>query len=375
MLAELARACLITEQAPGRFTIHDLLRAYATAQANAHDPGTDRDAARQRMLDHYLHTAHAAWHLSYPYGQHSITLDPPLPGVTPEELADHPAAWAWFTAEYPVILAAIQLAVAGHHDRAWQLAHSLVPFFERQRLWHDFAATHHTTLTAARHHADQQGQAHAHLGIGHACTRMGRPDEARPHLRQALRLFEELGDPADQSDAHNYLGITFQIQQRHEEALAHMQQAVDLARVGGDRRALAASLNGLGWNHALFGNAQQALTCCQQSLALIQDLGDKWGEAAVLDSLGYALHHLGRYQQAVSCFEQALSICRELGDLYQDTVYDHLGDAHHAVGNTVLARHAWQQALRLLDQFGDAPRMSAGYADPDAIRAKLRHHG
>ena len=60
MLTELARAHLIAEHSPGRFTFHDLLRAYATAQARARDPGTERAAALRRLLDHYLHTAHAA---------------------------------------------------------------------------------------------------------------------------------------------------------------------------------------------------------------------------------------------------------------------------------------------------------------------------
>ena len=230
MLAELADANLITEHTPGRFTFHDLLRAYATTQTRTYDPGTDRNAALERMLDHYLHTAQAAWYLSYPHQQQAITLAPPLPGVTPEAPADYPAAWAWFTAEYPVLLAAIQLAAdTGHHTLAWQLPHTLVPFFERQGHWHDFAATHQIALAATQHHADQQGQAHAHLGIGHARARFGRLDEARLHLQDALRLFEDLGDQAGRSHAHNLLGLTFHTEERYGEALVHMQQAVDLA--------------------------------------------------------------------------------------------------------------------------------------------------
>jgi Domain of unknown function (DUF4062) len=76
MLAELADANLITEHTPGRFTFHDLLRAYATTQTRTHDPGSDRNAALERILDHYLHTAQAAWSLSYPHQQQAITLAP-----------------------------------------------------------------------------------------------------------------------------------------------------------------------------------------------------------------------------------------------------------------------------------------------------------
>jgi tetratricopeptide (TPR) repeat protein len=377
MLADLAHANLITEHLPGRFTFHDLLRAYATTQTRTYDPGADQNAARERLLDHYLHTAQAAWHLSNPRQQQAITLAPPLPGVTPEEPADYPAAWAWFTAEYPVLLAAIQLAAdTGHHTRAWQLPRTLVPFFERQGHWHDFAATHRIALTATQDHADQQGQAHAHLGIGQARARVGRPDEARPHLQDALRLFEELSDQAGQSHAHDYLGMTFHTEERYGEALIHLQQAVDLARAhGGYPRGLAAALNSLGWFHALLGNAEESLIYSQQSLALFRDLGDRWGEAAALDTIGYAHHHRGHHQQAASYFEQALAIDCELGDLFtQATHYDHLGDALHAAGHTTQARNNWQLALNNLDKLSDVPRTGTGYADPDAIRTKLGHH-
>ena len=220
------------------------------------------------------------------------------------------------------------------------------------------------------------GSADRPAGIGHARARFGRLDEARPHLRHALRLFEELRDQAGQSHAHNLLGMTFHSQERYAEALTHMQQAVNLARAhGGYQRGLAAALNSLGWVHALLGNAQQAFTYCQQSLASFRELGDRWGEAAALDSIGYAHQHLGHHQQAASYFEQVLAIDRELGDLYcQATDYDRLGDAHHAARDTTQARHAWQQALNILDQLSDVPRLGPGYADPDAIRAKFRNH-
>ena len=37
LLAELARAHLVTERVPGRFTLHDLLRVYAAGLAAADD--------------------------------------------------------------------------------------------------------------------------------------------------------------------------------------------------------------------------------------------------------------------------------------------------------------------------------------------------
>jgi hypothetical protein len=53
LLAQLAHAHLISEHTPGRYTLHDLLRAYATEQTHTNDTDTDRHTAIGRLLDHY----------------------------------------------------------------------------------------------------------------------------------------------------------------------------------------------------------------------------------------------------------------------------------------------------------------------------------
>jgi hypothetical protein len=144
-LTELTRTHLITQNDQGRFTFHDLLRAYATELAVARDLEADRRAAIHRVLDHYLHTAHNAALLLHTR-RGSITVSQPLSGVTPEELADYPAAWGWFESEYPVLLAIIRLAATGHDTHAWQLPWTMVDFFERQGHWYDWLNNHPNRL-------------------------------------------------------------------------------------------------------------------------------------------------------------------------------------------------------------------------------------
>jgi hypothetical protein len=45
---------MITESVPGRYSFHDLLRAYAAEQAAVRDGAAERRAAARRMLDYYL---------------------------------------------------------------------------------------------------------------------------------------------------------------------------------------------------------------------------------------------------------------------------------------------------------------------------------
>ncbi|MEU6220798.1 BTAD domain-containing putative transcriptional regulator [Streptomyces sp. NPDC047022] len=51
-LAELCRANLLTEQAPGRYALHDLLRAYAAELALAEEDADTRRVAVHRVVDH-----------------------------------------------------------------------------------------------------------------------------------------------------------------------------------------------------------------------------------------------------------------------------------------------------------------------------------
>ena len=109
LLNELSRAHLITEHVPGRYTFHDLLRAYAADQACTTDTYADMQEAVGRVLDHYLHTARTGAILIN-RSLDPIVLPAARPGVAQEQLADHTQALAWFKAEHQVLLAAVTLA-------------------------------------------------------------------------------------------------------------------------------------------------------------------------------------------------------------------------------------------------------------------------
>jgi tetratricopeptide (TPR) repeat protein len=380
MLAELSRAHLIAEHTPGRFTFHDLLRAYATEQVHARDPGDERRAAVHRMLDHYLRTAHTAVSCLHTRWV-PVTLAPARPGATAQEFASYTAAVGWFDAEYPVLLRAAQLAAAttGLDACAWQLPWTLMDFFDRRGHWHDWVAIQRAALAAASRGGDRQGQAHAQWGLGVALTWLGQPDDAHTHLRHALRLLEELGDQAARAHIHLDLGRVMQSQGRPADALPHARQALALAGDAGDRPGQAKALNDIGWYNAQLGDHHQALTHCQQGLTLHRALGDRRGEAQALDSVGYAHHYLGHPQQALASFEQSLALNRELliHSPGQAIVLSHLGDTHYATGDITLARDAWQQARDIVGQLGAVPAAGLGvgcpygYPDADEIRAKL----
>ncbi len=316
LLAELARANLLTEHTPGRHTLHDLLRAYATQLANTTDTDQQRHAATHRILDHYLHTAYTAEPLLNP-GRDSITLAPPQPGVTPERPADHAQALAWFTAEHRVLVAAVGHAAANGFDtHTWQLAWVLWTFLYWRGHWHDWADVGRVAVAAAERLADPTVQARAHRGLAGAYTTLGLFDDAHIHFSQALGLAARAGDPAGQALIHDSLAVLWERRGHPAQAIDHARHALDLFRAAGHQIGQADALNMVGWFSALLGDYQQALTYCQQALTLCQELHNRVGQAATWDSLGYAHHHLGHHAQAVTCYQHALDLYRGLGDRY-----------------------------------------------------------
>jgi tetratricopeptide (TPR) repeat protein len=365
LLTELTRAHLLTEHVPGRYTFHDLLRAYATEQARARNSGARRRAVVHRVLDHYLHTGQRVARLLYgPWDQ--VDLAPALPGVVSEEPADHEQAMAWFAAEHPVLLAAIgQAAAAGFETHAWQLAWTVTNFLEQRGHWEAWAAAHGIALEAAGRVDDAAGQAHAHHGLGRAYTWLGRPEEALRHLRQALDGFAALGDEAGQARVHLNFGTLFDERGEVRPALAHNRRALELFRSAGHATGQAVALNNIGWCHALLGDHQQALRHCRQALDLHRETGDRHGEAAIWDSLGYSHHHLGNHREAIACYRRALELFRDFGDRYnQAQTLWHIGDTHDSAGDPAAAREAWRRALAILDELG--------HPEARQVRAKIQ---
>jgi DNA-binding SARP family transcriptional activator/tetratricopeptide (TPR) repeat protein len=363
-LAELTRAHLLTEHLPGRYAFHELLRAYATEQAHSQERPDARDAAVQRLLDHYLHTAHSAAILMEPH-QDPLPLTPPLAGVILGAAATAEEAMSWFTAEHAAVLAAVHLAArAGHGTYAWQLAWTLSTFLLRRGAWKDNAQAQHAALDAARRGGDAAGEAHARYGLALVYARSGRFRDAHPQFQHALRQFEAIGDPIGQGRIHNSLTWLSEREQRPGEALSHATRALDLYRAAGHQPGQAMALNDIGYCHALLGHYEEAVTCCEQALDAIRAAGERSWEAATWDSLGYIHDQLGDRERSVRCYERAIDLYRQLTDRFNEAdTLNHLGDAHDNAGDIQAARATWARAVRILDEI-DHP-------DGDQVRAKL----
>jgi tetratricopeptide (TPR) repeat protein len=361
LLAELARAHLMIEHVPGRFTFHDLLRAFATERTRTLDTEAERRAATRRILDHYLLTAHAADTLLRP---HRVPIVPAAAaaGVRPEKLASTPQALDWFALEQPALLGAFQLAIAAEMDtHAWQLARTLSTFHLYRGHWHDQIAVQRIVVAAARRLGNRVGQAHAHHDLGHVYACLGRYDDAHAELVHAGELYGQVGNPVGQASAHYLLGFLAGERDNGLDALHHARRCRDLCEQARDPVGQARALNALGLAHTMIGQHREALAYCREAVTLHRELGDHRGEAAALDSRGFIHARLGHRHQFLAWYRQALARLRDVGDRFGEAhTLTNVGEALRSHGDVAAATEAWTEALAILEELNHpTPNRSA----------------
>jgi tetratricopeptide (TPR) repeat protein len=354
MLDLLSRAHLIQAPHPGRYGMHDLLRAYATWLADAEDSKAEQRAGLTRLFDHYLATAAAAMDTLIPAEQHRrpriarpATPIPPMP--------DRATARTWLDTER-ITLAAVSAytAARGWLDHTTRLSTTLYRYLDGSGHFSDGLTIHTHALHAARHIDEPAAEADALVNLGHIYWQQGHYGKATNHLQQALTLASEIGDRVGETNALLNLGIVYQRQGHYRQATNHLQQALTLASEIGDRVGETNALLNLGIVDRRQGNYQQATDHYQQALTLAREIGDRHGEANALDNLGTIHQRQGHYQQGADHHQQALALFREIGDRHGEanTLLD-LGTVYRRQGHYQQAADHHQQALALFREMGD----------------------
>jgi DNA-binding SARP family transcriptional activator/tetratricopeptide (TPR) repeat protein len=365
LLTRLTEANLIVEHAPGRFTLHDLLRAYAAELTSMADAEPYRQAALHRLLDHYLHIAYKARELRDPHQRITFRPSAPQPGSELIGLDTYEQAIAWLTTEQPVLLSAIDFcAKSGFDAHAWQLAGCLAMHLSRRGYWAEWLTIQRAALSAAQRLGDGPAEAHAHAGVGGAFAVLGSHELARQHIERALALFAEFGEQYWQAHCHHNLSVLAHRRGDHRRALVSNQRAHELFRRADDRAGQARALNGIAVCYSLLGDHQLAITHGEEALAIHQEVGNLLEEGAAWDSLGHFRHQLGEHRRAIAFYQRALALLDRVDYPHgrAETLH-HLGDAHHSLGGLDAAQLAWQAALDILQQL-DHP-------EAEVVRAKL----
>jgi DNA-binding SARP family transcriptional activator/tetratricopeptide (TPR) repeat protein len=356
LLDTLSRTHLIqpSQAGPGRYVMHDLLRAYARdlAVARAED---DQQAALTRLLDHYLAAAAAAMNTLYP-AERYVRPAVPRAGVLPP-MAGPKDAQAWMEAQMACLVTATALA-AGHGwpSHATRLAQTVSRQLEAVGHHPEAVIIHSHAIRAAREVGDRAAQANALVSLAAIDGWHGHQQRAADRCEQAVALAGQAGDLVTQSRALANLGNADLLQSRYQQAVDRYQQALAIDREIGNLVGQCRSLGNIGCVLVMRGRCRQALGPLEESLAIAREIGHHTGEGHALTQLGEAESALGHYQQAASYFGQCLANVRRRGDRFGEAyALSGLGRVEARRGRRGQAAMLLEQALALHREIGSQP--------------------
>ncbi|MFI1373554.1 ATP-binding protein [Streptomyces longwoodensis] len=312
-LEQLAAAHLLTETAPGRWVMHDLVRLYARS-LDAH-PDT-----LKRVLDHYIATATGAVAAAEPGSEDCFPLPSDfLPPAAVRRFDDRSAAVAWYAAERDNLTRAVAAADAALlHDRTWRIVMTMWPLIV-WRVRDGWAPLLQTALTATRADADEHGEARVLNVLGWVLTEEDRTPEALVHLEAASTLAARAGDAFAEANALIVLAMAQASLGGLEEAAHSCDRAVGLARRIGDRRMERLAAQHLARHQADAGHWQQALATATHALAFDRRPGTTDIPHVLLLAIkGEALLGLGRRAEGITQLDLAAREAESAG--YDDGV-------------------------------------------------------
>ncbi|MFH9465960.1 AfsR/SARP family transcriptional regulator [Streptomyces clavifer] len=343
-LERLGAAHLVTETAPGRWVLHDLVRLYARGL----DPASGSEAL-VRVLDHYIATALAAADTAEPGGEPCFVLPDGFHRPTAvRDFTDRAVAMRWLAAERDdLALAAVAARSAGLHDRAWRIILLQWP----QVVWRvrdSWAPLLELALDSARAQRDAYAESRVRNLLGWVLTEEGRTAEAIALLERSPGLAREAGDRLGEATALINLAVVQAEQGDLATALEGCSRAVRLAREEEDRHTEMLGLQHLARMRLTAGLPEDALEAARTAL----DLGPEHEEAArrslLLAISGEARLALGGRDEGILLLDRAATEAERTG--YEEGAVKALAALLRVTGGAEYRKRYEQALQRLADE-------------------------
>jgi CHAT domain-containing protein/Tfp pilus assembly protein PilF len=227
---------------------------------------------------------------------------------------------------------------------------------------------------------------------GNADARGDDPDTAVEELRQALDLYERIGDQHSVAVVWGSLGVAHWYRGDLEAVKTQYENALAARRAVEDRILEGKTLNGLGSVYFRLGDLPAAADYYKQAIDLRRRTGDLSGLGTSLTYLGHVYFNLDRLVDARDQYEQALPILEAMGSASQMVdVTIGVANSYSAMGRIERANKTYLRAVELARAAGEvekeincrlnladnhrlAGRYGEAYAELDAVEGLLEKH-
>ena len=366
VLEDLVDHNLLTGHTPGRYRLHDLLRAHACGLAET-EPAAEREAAVHRLLHYYAHTAQSA---SIPIARNPRSApDGPAPAHAPA-LTGPEAARAWLHTEHPSLEAAFSYAhTHGLGAEMTALAAGLAEILHTDGPFTRALEIHRTAAETAERLNRPAAHANALTDLGRVQQVTGDYPGAGDAAARALEIYRALGHRLGEATALTDLGRVRYRTGDFVGAGEALTRALEIFRALGHRLGEANALNGLGRVRYLAGDYPEADGSYTRALEIYRALGNRHGEAGVLTDLGRVRYLAGDYSGAGDSYTRALGIYRALGNRHGEAgALTDLGRVRFMTGDYPGADDVVSHAVEIYRALGH--RLGEANALPDLGRIR-----
>lgn len=353
-LAVLSRAHLIHPTGPGRYGMHDVLRASAAEQVKAHELPVARRDAQARLFDYYLGLTARAVDTLFPAASRPTAVSIVVSDSAAAQVAEPGRAQAWLDEQRETLIKIINYcADHGWPEQSVQLASALFRYLESGGYYSEIVSVYGNAARTAQRSGDHSAQAEALNNLCVVDLRQGRYREAAARLERALALYLQASNLTGQAYVLGNLGIVEFEVGNYAQAAGRQERALRLYRQLGNRAGTARTLVNLGLVYLRQDSVDQAISLFREGLELTRQHGMHRTEANALSNLGLAYCRQGRHQEAITYLEQALDLLCQLDDpANQAETLNNLGDALQGIGEAERARAQHETALKLAAQIG-----------------------
>ena len=357
---------------PGRYSLHELLRAFAAERAEQELDESSKSMAITRLVTWYALAANAMDEMLAPARQRiSVQVTPGV--AAPPDLRTPAEAISWGESEHEnLVLASWLSGSAGLRQLAWQLPTALWSFLLRQRHVRSLITTQEIALASALELKDETAEAMVRNNLAVAMIEARRFQDAIEHLEKCVSIRSSHGNDAGAAAALNNLGIALMEAGLPDKATGYLLRSLSYRRSAGQIHAQAGVHANLGNIHLLRGHFPAAIRHCKAAEKLYLRWGDNGGgRAQALLTMSHAYYRLGELDSARYRAEEVMAIYKNICDLHglAETLR-HLARIRYDLGDHDGARGTWLEALRIMRHLDDqnAPELE------DRIAALTPHN-
>ena len=221
------------------------------------------------------------------------------------------------------------------------------------------------TALANSGEADPSIRARALLAAGEYCLDLYQDKKAEVYLKEALNIFQQLGDQRNIAWCHTVMSIAeLETKGDSQKGIKKAQENLEVFQQLGDKGGITFTYSLIGELARSVGDFETAERNYKNSLVLAQEIGERLREGTQYANLGMLSLQKKDYHQAKNLIKQGLRIFLEL-DAYYGIIYDigGLAGAELGLGKPeraaclLGASNAGFEALESVHQKADQPVM------------------